>query len=170
MYFFCVLSSTTALIGMGGGLSCQSEDGAYVEPQCPTGGEGHTGGGAHLGDRNWHTETTSYVSVGLFNLYLSMTITSSGVFLGFFIGMIVMGVIWVGVERRKKKKLKRKEDQEREKGKATALEQSLQKVLISGTGSHSTTWPAFKHPQQATAPPETQPQQNHHLVPVAWGQ
>ena len=154
---------------MGGGISCQDRDGTYVEPVCPTEAGGPTGGGAHLGDKTWHTETTSYVSVGLFNLYLSTTITSSGIFLGFFVGMILTGGIWAGIEKRRKK-LKRKEDKEREKGKATAIEQSLQKVLINSTGSHSTTWPAFKNPQQPTAPPETQPHQNHHLVPLAWGQ
>ena len=160
-----VFSAAVLLTGMGGGISCPNN----ADPVCPTEVAGPTGGGAHLGDRTWHTETTSYVSVGLFNLYLSTTITSSGIFLGFFIGMILTGGIWAGIEKRRKK-LKRKEDKEREKGKATAIEQSLQKVLINGTGSHSTSWPAFKHPQQATAPPETQPHQNHHLVPLAWGQ
>ena len=161
---------------MGGGISCQDRDGAYVEPVCPTGAGGHTGGDAHLGSKNWHTETTSYVSVGLFNLYLSTTITSSGIFLGFFFGMILTGGIWVGVEKRRRK-LKRKEDKEKEKekGKATALEHSLQRVLVNSTGTHSDSWPAFKHPQgglpqPATAPPAAQPHQNRHLVPLAWGQ
>ena len=149
---------------MGGSVSCPDN----VDPVCPQEGAVSTGGGAHLGDRSWHTETTSYVSVGLFNMYLTTTITSSGVMLGFFLGLILSGGIWAGFEKRRKKMAKRKVEKDREKEKAAAIEQSLQKVL--STGSHSSSWPAFKHPQPATAPPEAQPHQPHHLVPIAWGQ
>ena len=148
-------------------MSCQDKDGTYVEPVCPAGGVGPTGGDAHLGDKNWHTETTSYVSVGLFNLYLSTTITSSGILFGIIIGVILTGGIWAGVEKRKKKKLQRKEAKDKEKEKAEAIELSLQKVLVNSTGTHSNSWPAFKAPQPATAPPVAPP---HHLVPLAWGQ
>ena len=155
-------------------MSCQDRDGTYVEPVCPAGAGGPTGGDAHLGSKNWHTETTSYVSVGLFNLYLSTTITSSGIFLGIFLGVLLTGGMWVGVEKRRKK-LQRKEAKEKEKEKANALELSLQKVLVSSTGTHSNSWPAFKTPpgglpQPATAPPAAPLHPNHQLVPLAWGQ
>ena len=149
---------------MGGGLSCPDN----VDPVCPQEGGGPTGGGAHLGDRAWHTETTSYVSVGLFNMYLTTTITSSGIMLGLCLGLLLSGGIWAGVEKRRRKLAKKKVEKDKERVKAAAIEQSLQKVL--STGSHSSSWPAFKHPQPATAPPEAQHHQPHHLVPIAWGQ
>ena len=52
-------------------MSCTNQEGEYVDPVCPAEAGGPTGGGAHIGSRTWHTEATSYVSVGLFNLYLS---------------------------------------------------------------------------------------------------
>ena len=167
-------SSAVVTTEMRGGIPCQDRDSAYVEPVCPTGAGGPTGGDAYLESKNWHTETTSYVSVGLFNLYLSTTITSSGIFLGIFLGVLLTGGMWVGVEKRRKK-LQRKEAKEKEKEKANALELSLQKVLVSSTGTHSNSWPAFKTPpgglpQPATAPPAAPLHPNHQLVPLAWGQ
>ena len=94
---------------MGGGLSCPDN----VDPVCPQEGAKSTGGGAHLGDTSWHTETTSYVSVGLFNLYLTTTITSSGVMLGFFLGLILSGGIMAGFEKRRKKIARRKVERNR---------------------------------------------------------
>ena len=149
---------------MGGGLSCPNN----VDPVCPDEAAKSTMGGARLGDSSWHTETTSYVSVGLFNMYLTTQITSSGVMLGFFLGLLLSGGIMMGLDKRRKKMARRRVEKDREKEKAAAIEQSLQKVL--STGSHSSSWPAFKHPQPATAPPEAQPHQPHHLVPIAWGQ
>ena len=157
-------------------MSCTSPEGEYVDPVCPAEGGGPQGGGAHFGDRTWSTEATSYVSVGIFNLYLSTQITSSGIMLGVFLGALITGGVWVGAEKRKKKKKEKEvKDKEKEKEKTTALELGLQKVLINSTGSHSTTWPAFQHtpggllPQPLQPPSAPAPQPNQ-LVPVRWGQ
>ena len=119
-----------------------------------------------------HTETTSYVSVGLFNMYLTTQITSSGLLLGVALGVVLSGVLWAGVEKKRKKKAKRKEEQAKEKDKASAMEESLKKVI--STGSHSSAWPAFRQQpalQHASAPQEAPHNQPHHqLVPLAWGQ
>ena len=141
-----------------------------AEPVCPEGGP--QGGGAHIGDKMAHTETTSYVSVGLFNMYLTTQITSSGLLLGIALGVVLSGVLWAGVEKTRKKKAKRKEEQAKEKIKASNLEESLKKVI--STGSHSSAWPAFRqqpalqHASAPQEPPHNQP--NHQLVPLAWGQ
>ena len=149
---------------MGGGLSCPNN----VDPVCPDEAAKSTMGGARLGDSSWHTETTSYVSVGLFNMYLTTQITSSGVMLGFFLGLLLSGGIMMGLDKRRKKMARKRGEKDKERDKAAMIEHSLHKVL--GTGSHSSSWPPFKHHQPATAPPEAQPHQPTHLVPIAWGQ
>ena len=155
-------------MGSGQSITCPGD----VEPVCPQEGGGPQGGGAHLGDKTVHTETTSYVSVGLFNMYLTTQITSSGLLLGVALGLVLSGVIWAGVEKKRKKKAKRKVEQAKEKDKASAIEESLKKVI--STGSHSSAWPAFRQQpaiQHASAPQEAPHHQPHHqLVPLAWGQ
>ena len=120
----------------------------------------------------FRSETTSYVSVGLFNMYLTTQITSSGLLLGVALGLVLSGVIWAGVEKKRKKRAKRKVEQVKETEKASAIEESLKKVI--STGSHSSAWPAFRQHsaiQHASAPPEAPHHQPHHqLVPLAWGQ
>ena len=137
---------------------------------CPSGGEGATGGDAHLGSKNWHSETTSYVSVGLLNVYLSTTITSSGLLLGVFVGVLLTVSVWVGVHKRKQK-LERKKNKAKEEDveKKKSLEDSISKLMFSSTGTHSTTLPAFRAPQGSSASAPQIPSA-HQLVPVPWGQ
>ena len=154
-------------------MSCTSPEGEYVDPVCPAEGGGPQGGGAHFGDRTWSTEATSYVSVGIFNLYLSTQITSSGIMLGVFLGALITGGMWGWAEKRKKKKkVKEVKDQEKEKEKTTALEHGLRNVLIHGSGSHSSNWPAFQGgvPHQPLQPPSAPTPQPNQLVPVKWCQ
>ena len=140
---------------------------------CPSVEGGATGGDAHLGSKNWHSETTSYVSVGLLNVYLSTTITLSGLLLGVFVGVLLTVSVWVGVHKRKQK-LQRKKTKAKEEDveKKKSLEESISKLMISSTGSHSTTWPAFRAPPGAQASSASAPQilSTHQLVPLPWGQ
>ena len=140
---------------------------------CPSRGEGATGGDAHLGSKTWHSETTSYVSVGLLNVYLSTTITSSGLLLGVFVGVLLTVSVWVGVNKRKQK-LERKKNKAKEEDveKKKSLEESISKLMISSTGTHSTTWPAFRAPPGAQASSASAPPipTTHQLVPLPWGQ
>ena len=157
---------------MGSGQSCQDKQGNPVDLVCPSGVDGVTGGDAHLGSKNWHSETTSYVSIGLLNVYLSTQITSSGLFLGVFLGFLITVSIWIGVNKRKQKlEKKRSKAKEKEKDveKAKSLEDSISKLVFSPTGSHSTTWPAFRGPQGPSASAPQHPS-THQLVPVPWGQ
>ena len=154
-------------------MSCQDRDGTYVEPVCPAGAGGPTGGDAHLGSKNWHSETTSFVSVGLLNVYLSTTITLSGLLLGVFVGVLLTVSVWVGVHKRKQKLQRRKtKAKEEDVEKKKSLEESISKLMISSTGSHSSTWPAFRAPPGAQASSASAPPipTTHQLVPLAWGQ
>ena len=87
--------------------------------------------------------------------------------LGMFLGFLITVSAWIGVNKRKQR-MERKKAKEREKDveKAKSLEDSLSKLGFSATGSHSTTWPAFR------GPPASAPQQpsTHQLVPIPWGQ
>ena len=149
---------------MGGGHSCPSGE----EPVCPDVGEKSHMGGAHLGETSYHSETTSYVSVGLFNVYLTTTVTSSGVMLGFVLGVLISGGLMFGLAKRRKKLARKKAETAKAELKAVEMEQNLKKVLTTGT--HSASWPPFRNPMPATAPPDQQPHQQSHLVPIAWGQ
>ena len=92
--------------------------------------------------------------------------------LGIFLGVLITVSAWIGVNKRKqrmeRKKAKAKE-KEKDVEKAKSLEDSLSKLVFSPTGSHSTTWPAFRGLQ---GPPASAPQQpsTHQLVPIPWGQ
>ena len=108
---------------MGSGQSCVDQDGNHQDLVCPSAGAGATGGDTHLGSKNWHSETTSYVSVGLLNVYLSTTITSSGLLLGVFVGVLLTVSVWVGVNKRKQK-LQRK--------KSKAKEVDVEKKVVGG--------------------------------------
>ena len=155
---------------MGSSQSCVNSEGQPQDLVCPSTGAGATGD-AHLGSKNWHSETTSYVSVGLVNIYLSTTITSSGLLPGVFIGVMLTASVWLGIYKRKqrieRKKAKVKaEDVEKKK----SIEESISKLMIPSTGSHSTTWPAFRASPGGN--PSSAPPIHHtnHLVPLAWGQ
>ena len=154
-------------MGSGQSITCPGD----AEPICPQEGGGPQGGGAHLGDKNVHTETTSYVSVGLFNMYLTTTITSSGLLLGVALGLVFSGVLWAWVEKKRRKKAKHRVEQDKEKDKASQIEESMRKVI--STGTHSSAWPAFRQQpaiQHASAPQQSPQHQAHHqLVPLAWG-
>ena len=158
---------------MGSGQSCVDQDGNPQDLVCPSVGGGATGGDAHLGSKTWHSETTSYVSVGLLNVYLSTTITSSGLLLGVFVGVLLTVSVWVGVHKRKQK-LQRKKTKAKEEDveKKKSLEESISKLMISSTGSHSTTWPAFRAPPGVQASSASAPliPTTHQLVPLPWGQ
>ena len=155
-------------------MSCVDKDGNSQDPVCPSVVGGDTGGDAHLGSKTWHSETTSYVSVGLMNIYLTTTITSSGLIIGIVVGILLTVSVWVGVQKRKQKLEKRKTKAKQEDVEKTkSLEQSLAKVVLSSTGSHSSSWPAFRAstgapPLTASAPPASHPTA-HQLVPLAWG-
>ena len=172
--FSCSLSpSTTTGRTMGSGQSCQDRQGNPIALVCPSGGDAVTGGDAHLGSKTWNSETTSYVSIGLLNVYLSTQITSSGLFLGMFLGFLITISIWIGVNKRKQRIERKRKSKEKEKQKdvetAKTLEDSLAKLVFSPTGSHSSSWPAFRgsHGPSASAP---QHPPTHSLVPVPWGQ
>ena len=109
--------------------------------------------------------------MGLVNIYLSTTITSSGLLLGVFIGVLLTASVWFGIYKRKQKLERKKakvkaEDVEKKK----SLEESISKLMIPNTGSHSSNWPAFRTSpggNPSSAPPIPH---SHQLVPLAWGQ
>ena len=118
---------------MGSGPSCPGGR----EPICPE------ERGLALGAREYKSETNSYISFGLFNMYLSMEITSSGLLVGLFIGVLLSGLTYYLLIARRRKakgqqKVERKNNDD-ELAKAVAL-------AIHGTGRHSRSWEGMQGP------------------------
>ena len=116
---------------MGNGASCPGDK----KPICPP-----EEGGLTLGPRDYSRETTSYVSLGFMNIYMSMEITSSGLLAGIFIGFMISALLYYFlVARKKKMEVKPKEDN----GNTTDLELAVRQVL-QRTGTPSRTWESMQ--------------------------
>ena len=150
---------------MGGGTSCFAQDGTPLEMVCPTHTGGTAGGEAHIGSREWNTETHSYVSIGLFNVFMTTTITSGGLLLGVFLGCLMTLGVWLAVYKRKQRLLKKAKAKQ-------GMPLDMGRIMVPNTGTHSTTWPAMGGPMGQTTPPATAPTttppQPTQLVPLAW--
>ena len=152
---------------MGTGSSCFDSNGNPQELVCPATPGNSNGGEFQAGDREWHTEQHSYISVGVLNLYLSTTITSGGLLLGIFLGVLVTLGVWFAVHKRRVKLLKKAQAQKEESSKEFAR--------IMATGKHSSQWPvAMRGPVESTPAAASAPapsiSHNQQLVPLEWGQ
>ena len=151
---------------MGSGASCYDSQGNEQEMVCPDTIGTRNGGEIQMGDRSWHTEQHSYVSIGILNLYLSTQITSGGLALGFFLGMMITLGVWFGMTKRKAK-LKRKD-------KAKKEESSMELARVIATGQHSSKWPASlrgpgENANTVASAPGPPPSHHQQLVPLDWG-
>ena len=151
---------------MGTGASCFDGNGNPQELVCPATTGNNNGGEAQFGDREWHTEQHSYISVGVLNLYLSTTITSGGLLLGIFLGVMVTLGVWFAVYKRRVKLMK--------KAKAKKEESNKEFARIMATGHHSSQWPvAMRGPVDSTPEAASAPvpsvSHNQQLVPLEWG-
>ena len=151
---------------MGGGTSCFAKDGTPQDMVCPAHAGGTMGGEAHIGSREWNSETHSYVSIGLFNLYMTTTVTSGGLLLGVFLGCLLTLGVWLAVYKRKQRLLKKARAKQ-------GMSMEMGRVMVPHTGTHSSQWPGMGGPMSQTEPlataPTTMPPQPAQLVPLAWG-
>ena len=121
---------------MGSGSSCPGGR----EPICPE------EGGLALGAREYNTETNSYISLGLFNLYLSMEITSSGLLTGIFIGVLLSGLTYyILIARRRKAKGQQKVEEKTHTDGDLEIAKAVA-IALKGTGRHSRTWEGMQGP------------------------